>query len=378
MIYLDYAASAPVRSKSLKVLTQSMTEDFANPSAGHKLGKNLKKRVEQARIDFIQLLQAQNNYKFIFTSSATESNNTAIKGIGLKKGEKVYCHFGDHPSLIRPLEACGVTMLPIPILKGGDIDSFSLFQNFDREAKAIVLAHVNNQTGNEHDILDLSKKIKQHAPNIHIHIDAVQSFGKLEINLNKNIIDTLSISSHKVGGPKGAGGLYVSNQAKCCPLLDGGGQCEGIRSSTMAAPIIYSFNTAAQEAFSELDQEFSKVVEIKSHIIKEIKNSNKDILFPFEEAQNVSPYILNMVVPNIPSDIILRHLEQKSIFISSSSACSSKIKGERPELHALKLDGKYHKNLLRVSFGHETTLDEVKIFIDEFLSVCQELKFLTR
>lgn len=375
MLYLDYAASAPIRPCALEVLTASMKEDFANPSSAHKLGKGLHKRIEDCRLKFLEFLGAGKNDRLIFTASATEANNTLIEGIHLKTGDAVVVSFADHPSVTAPMERLkkrNIQVIELPLKKDGTPEEEAFLNLLNPSVKLVILAHVNNQSGVILDIGRWGREIKKINSGVHIHIDAAQGFGKIPFSLKDGCIDSLCISSHKIGGPKGAAGLYLHAGVKMLPLLYGGGQEDGMRSSTQAAPLIFSFCEAAREAVETMEPSLEHVTKINQLARKCLKEKLEVVDFPF--AQHTSPYILTFLLPGISSDIILRHLEQRDIFISSTSACSSRIKGANPVFTALHLPSKMHKFVLRVSFSHETTEADVLMFCDTLAIVYDELR----
>jgi cysteine desulfurase len=379
MLYLDYAASAPIRPIALKSLETSMRDNFANPSSSHKLGKELHKKIESCRKEFLTQLGAPKNSRFIFTSSATESNNTVIFGLNLTAGDSVIISTADHPSVTAPVERLvsnGIILKELPLLKNGTPDEEVLEKLLDESTKLIVLTHVNNQSGAITDIKNISKNIKECAPHVHIHVDDAQGFGKIPINLKESSVDSLSISAHKIGGPKGIAGLYLAPNIDVTPLMNGGGQENGLRSSTQAAPLVFSFYEAAKEAIETLNPNLDFVTDLNEQTRQLLKSKIDSISFPFAEAS--SPYILTFLLPGISSDIILRHLEQDDIIISSTSACSSKIKGTNPVFSALHLDDSLHKFVLRASFSQDTIMADIELFCTALSGIYNDLKQFMR
>lgn len=375
MLYLDYAASTPIRAAALEVLNKSMAEDYANPSSAHKFGKNLGHRIEDYRKKFLGLLDAKPVDRVIFTGSATESNNTVIRGLPLKQGDAVMISPADHPSVTAPVEFLngqGIHTVEIPMKPGGSIDEPGLFERLDDTVKLVILAHVNNHSGTVTDVTALSKAIKAKHKKIHIHVDSAQGFGKLPLSLQDGVIDSVSFASHKIGGPKGIAALYLRAGVDVPPLLLGGSQELGLRSSTQAAPLIYSFCEAAKEAVENMDEDFKHVEALNKAARDGLKKITDAIDFPFVKTS--SPYILAFLLHGISSDIILRHMEQEGIMISTSSACSSKIKGTNPVFTALHVPPQSHKFVIRVSFAHETTMADIETFCSTFAKVYDGLK----
>ena len=379
ILYLDYAASSPLRSRALQVLETSMKKDFANPASAHQLGKDLQRRIETCREKFLKFLGAREGDKLIFTGSATEANNTIIRGIGLRSGDAVVYSFADHPSVTAPMEILGkrgIQVNELPLKKEGIPDEMALLKLLDKTVRLIVFTHVNNQSGTITDVCRLSGEIKAISPDTHIHVDTAQGFGKIPISLKEGHIDSLCISAHKIGGPKGIAGLYLRNGVKLSPLLYGGGQEEGLRSSTVAAPLIFSFYEAVVEAMNSFEFTLDHVTAMNQLARDSLKEKISNVRFPFVKYS--SPYILTFILPGIPSDIILRHLEQEGIMISSKSACSSRIKGADPGFTALHLPIDEHKFVLRVSFSHETTGVDILRFCDTLASIYNQIKMVTK
>jgi len=377
MLYLDYAATSPIREKALVVLKEKYSTDFANPSSAHKLGKKISKEIEKTRELFLKSLNAA-KYNFIFTSSATESNNMIIKGLDYLKGDQILACFGDHPSVLAPaktLEKFGVELVPISVDEEGRVDEKKLIDSLKTSVKLIVLTHAHNLSGNYLDVVELSKKIKQKLPSVFIHVDAVQGFGKFPLDLTDGEIDSITVSAHKIGGPKGISGLFLLKDKKINPLLDGGGQEFGLRSSTLAGPLMFSFYEAYKEISKDREKHFDYVKTLFEKVKSDLLDKVPGILFPFPHA---GPFILTFVIPGIPSDVLVRHLEMEDVFVASSSACSSKIKGFNPTFEALGIEKKFHKNVVRVSFSELVKTEDVDLFIEKFLEIIDELSFIKK
>lgn len=373
MNYFDHAASTFLYPEVLKELQSSLKEDFANPSAQHILGHELSEKISFYRQEFLKTLGAFKNDSFIFTSSATESNNTVIRGLSFSDGDTIlYCR-ADHPSVTAPIENTGVMLKEIILNNDGVINTEKFIEALDINVKLVVLTHVNNQNGVILDT-DLLAKLVKEKTKAHVHIDAVQSFGKIPFKLTADI-DSVSITSHKIGGPKGIAGLYLRNAHNVKPLLLGGGQENGFRSSTESFPLIKAFYQAMKIATAELVLSSQKVAQFSDLIKKEFVRSIPSIQMPFLET---SPYIVSFILPGISSDIILRHLEMRDVFISSTSACSSKQSGFNPTLLAMQIPERFHKNFLRVSLGPRTTEEEIKNLLKEFVTVWESVSHVQR
>ncbi len=378
MIYLDHAASTSLSDEALDVLINSSREDFANPSSSHKFGKSILKKIEISRKLMLEFLKAGELYDLYFTSSATESNNTVIKGLEIGGRDVVFVSRSDHPSLQKPVESLlnsHVNISYIPMKGDGSIDDITLKELLSEDVKLVIFSHVNNQSGHICNVSKIASEIKKSFEEIHIHVDGVQSFCKIPFSLKSGVIDSYSVASHKIGGAKGVAALYLRKNSVLKPLLSGGGQEGGLRSSTHAAPLILSFGEAVKYLSDMVDKNFQYVKELNLKARKFLEELIPNIIFPFS-GEDISPYILNLIIPGISSDIIIRHLEEKSIFISSTSACSSGGKEENPVFKSLGIPVKYHNFVYRVSFSYKSKESEVKMFCETIASIYGDLSDL--
>lgn len=377
MNYFDHAASTYIYPEVLDLLNKSFREDFANPNSQHLFGANLLKKLEAVRSYFLETLKAAKEDSFIFTSSATESNNTVVRGLDFSEGDTIIYSKADHASLVEPLEKIALLKkLKVKLIhldKNGSINNDEFKKLLDENVRLVALTHVNNQSGAVNDIHLLSKLVREKTK-AHLHIDAAQSFTKINFDVFDSF-DSASITSHKIGGPKGVAGLYLKKNHKVKPLLLGGGQEGGFRSSTQAYPLIMAFAEASRISLGKREDSFLKIAEIRKLTESSLTSLIPQIKFPFE---NTSPYILTFIFPGIPSDVVLRHLETRNFCLSSTSACSSKQKGFNPTLAALNIPEAFHKNVLRLSFSHDTNIDSIKLLVSAFAEVWNELKFLTK
>jgi cysteine desulfurase len=367
MLYFDHAASSPLRECVLKNAEALLRTDFANPQAAHKAGSVLLKKIETARAFLLESVEARNGYDFIYTSSATEANNTILCGLGIVAGEEVFVSRADHPSVVVPVqEALKADLNEIPLTSKGQVDSDKLVQRLGSKTKLVILSWVNNHSGALNDVAGIAARIKKDFSRVHIHVDGVQAFSKFPLSLQSGEIDSLTVSAHKMGGPKGVSGFFLSKKVSLRPLLWGGGQENNLRSSTENSPLILLWDLALREAFESRQKEFMRASDLSRQLREKLIDAIPAAIFPFGEMPaQVSPWIFTFLLPRISSDVILRHLETKQIFISSSSACSSRVKGENPVFTALNIPRDLHKNVLRVSMGHNSNVDEIDLFVKE-------------
>lgn len=381
MLYFDHAASSPLCPEALETLQKTMREDFANPSAAHKWGKELNQKTQRIREGILETLKASKDSRLVFTGSASESNNSLIKGLGLKDGDRLLVSLGDHASLVNPslsLKEQGIEISELPLNSVGVPEVSLISDELMEKVKLVLISSVNSQSGGLLCVETFAKEFKSRFPKVHLHVDAVQSYGKFPLDLSQGNIDSASLSAHKMGGPKGVAALFVKKTLSLEPLLHGGNQEADFRSSTIAYPLIASFYRAIEIAFSSLDENLEKARVLRALLVTGISKIDSKIEFPFDLDQ-CSPYITSLLWNGISSDIVLRALEEKDIAVASTSACSSKIKGENPTMKALGLPVSKHKFVLRISIGKATSEEEVKEFLDIFKEVHSELKmFVSR
>jgi cysteine desulfurase len=381
MLYFDHAASSPLCPEALETLQKTMKEDFYNPSAAHKWGRELNQKTQKIREDIKAHLKAPKESRLIFTGSASESNNSLIKGLNLSKGDRLLVSLGDHASLVKPslsLKEQGIEIEELPLNSVGVPEIKLINDELMKNVKVVLISSVNSQSGGLLCPRAFSKELKALFPEVHLHVDAVQSFAKFPLDLSSGNIDSVSIAAHKMGGPKGVAALWVSKELCLTPILHGGNQEVGFRSSTIAYPLIASFHRAIEVAFEGIDKSLEKVTALRSKLISGIKKIDSSIDFPFDTAE-CSPYITSMLWNGISSDIVLRALEERGVAVASTSACSSKIKGENPTMKALGLPVSKHKFVLRLSIGKISMEKEVEEFLKIFEEVHSELKmFVSR
>lgn len=366
MYYFDHAASTKLYPEVVEELSKSFELDFPNPAAKHAAAKACAKKIENARAQILKDLGLSNNNQFdlIFTSSATESNNQIIRSIE----DKIIFLAGDHPSVTK-------------VIDGGEghLSIDEVVKAVSKETNLVCISLVNSQSGETFDVEKIATSIKELNKNCLVHVDATQGFGKVPFTLLNSKVDFVSFGAHKMGGPRGIAGLIyrTSLSEKLKRYLRGGGHEKGLRASTPATSLILGLAKASELSFKDLEENFKRVGLLKEKIKEKLLNLHSNISFPFEQ-RVTSPYILCVQFEGIASDILMRHLEMKEIMISSSTACSAKIKGKNPLFVGLGIDEKYHKNILRISLGKSTNEEEVDAMLKGFEDVINEISFLIK
>ncbi len=298
-----------------------------------------------------------------FTSGGTESNNLAILGYlkaNPRAGKHIITSEIEHPSVLevyKQLAKDGYRVDFMPVDSDGVIKLDVLKDMISEETSIISIIHTNNETGSVQPIEEICNLRRKLCPNAVIHVDAVQAFGKTVINPTTCNVDLMSFSSHKIHGPKGVGGLYIRKGLRLKPVLIGGGQESALRSGTENVPGICGFGLAAEITFAKLDDNYKKAKELRNHFVKRINETFPDAVV--NSPHSASPYIINVSFPNLKSEVLLHHLEQKNIFVSTGSACSSRKAHHSHVLKAMGVSPKYIDGAIRFSLSHSNNIYEM-------------------
>ena len=366
MIYFDNSATTFV-SDAVRAKIVELTEDSlsANPGALHKLGNKANELYEDIRKETAELLGARPEEIF-FTSCATESANTAIKGYmsrNKRAGNAVISTRTEHKATLESLEYLAKLGYEIRYVKVGS-DGKPLMGSLEEElAKGDValacFTLVNNETGSVLPFETISKTIKARSPSTVIYLDCVQALGKMPVNLSSLGADMASFSGHKIHSVKGNGVLYVRKGVRIDPLIVGGGQQDGMRSGTQSPVLAGAFLAALKEVSTGIDEGRAKAEEINQYLRKELAAREAIILSP----DDALPYVLNVSFKGFESETMLHCLEIYDIYVSTVSACSAKTKKVSYVLLESGVDRKIAANAVRLSFSRENTMEEAKEFI---------------
>ena len=366
MIYFDNSATTFV-SDSVRARLQELTEDAvsANPGALHKLGNRAIEVYEGIRKETASLLGARPEEVF-FTSCATESANTAIKGYmsrNKRAGNAVISTRTEHKATLECLEYLAKLGYEIRYLKvgmDGKPTSESLAEELGKGDVALAcFTLVNNETGAVLPFENISKTIKAASPSTAIYLDCVQALGKMPIDLSKLGADMCSFSGHKIHSIKGNGVLYVKKGVRIDPLIVGGGQQDGMRSGTQSPVLAGAFLAALKDVTTGIDESREKINEINAYLRKELSDRGAKILSP----DDALPFVLNVSFEGFESETMLHCLEIYDIYVSTVSACSAKQKKVSYVLLEMGVDRKTAANAVRLSFSRHNTMDEAKEFI---------------
>ncbi len=359
MIYLDNSATTRPLDEVTDLVAELMRHEFGNPSSLHHLGFEAEKRVAKAREQVAQALGA-NPSEIFFTAGGTESDNTAIlRGAAKSRGRKkrIVTTQIEHPAVLescRFLEEQGYEVVYLPVGKDGVVDLTAAKEAINQDTALISIMHVNNETGAVQPIREIGA-MKGEAL---FHVDMVQSFGKLPINLSGEYkqVDMASFSGHKIHGPKGIGALYMKEGLHLTPYLLGGGQEKGFRSGTENVPGICGLGLAAERIYQQREAKNKELTRLVDLLMEEL-SSLKDVRF--HRAEESAPHILNVSFLGTRGEVLLHTLEQKGVYVSTGSACSSHKKGGSHVLKAMGLSDKEIEGALRLSLSDMTTQEEI-------------------
>ena len=359
--YLDNSATTKPCKESVDEIIKALTTDWGNPSSLHQKGMDAEELLKKARKSVAGLISADSK-EIVFTSGGTQSNNIAIIGAAnaLKRtGNKIITTAVEHPSVSKTfdkLESEGFEVYRLGVDKHGSIDLDELKSALDSKTVLVSIMAVNNELGTIEPVSKASKIIKEFSPAL-FHIDAVQAFGKIPLSVKQLGCDLMSMSSHKIHGPKGAGALYVRNGIKLSPVVLGGGQERDIRPGTEPMPAIAGFYGAVKAL--NVNESLRKLTALRDGFVKKLSDLDGVIL---NTDENSLPYIVNISVPGLPSEAVLNLLSDMEIYVSSGSACA---KGHKsPVLTAAGLDSALINSSLRISLSRFTTEAELDYFIE--------------
>ncbi|MBR5377184.1 MAG: cysteine desulfurase [Lachnospiraceae bacterium] len=359
--YLDNSATTAVDAEVASLMGELMTNGYGNPSSLHGIGFEAEKKLDGARQDLAKILKCRES-ELIFTSGGTESNNQAITGSFLantRRAKHIITTAIEHPSVletVRFLEGQGCRVDLLGVDRNGRIDLGELKSLLRPDTLLVSIMHVNNETGAVQPIAEAGKMIKEISEGCIFHVDDVQGFGKLKLIPKEAGVDLLSVSGHKLYGPKGSGFLYARTGVRLSPLLYGGGQQKGMRPGTENVPGAAGLALAAKKLYQSLDENLEKLQRLKEVLLDGIEGTEGISLNGGD-----APYIISLTVQDVRSEVLLHALEQNGIFVSSGSACSSHKKNSVSHtLTAMGLSEKEAASTIRISTGIKNTEEEME------------------
>lgn len=373
-VYFDNGATTKPYNEVIDSMVDTMREYYGNPSSAYSLGLKAELKMKESRDVIANTINCSRD-EIIFTSGGSESNNFLIKGF-IEPGKHIITTKIEHSSVLntcRQLEKQGVKVTYLNVDNRGEVDLEELDVSITKETHIVSIMHTNNEIGSVQNIEYIGKYIKERNSRIKFHVDAVQGYGKYEIDVKKGNIDLLSVSGHKIHGPRGIGIAYIRKGFIPLPLICGGGQEKGFRSGTENLPAIIAFAKAAEKVCKNRKESFNKVNKLKNYFIDKLKDIPKVKIN--SEGDNYSPYVLSVSFVGIKGEVLLHLLEEKHIYVSTGSACSARNNEESHVLKAIGLKKEELDGTIRFSFAEDNSLEEIDYTLDVLI---KSLKFLRR
>lgn len=371
--YFDNSATTRVFDSVRDVVVKVMTEDYGNPSAKHRKGMEAEQYVRQAAADIAKTLKVKDK-EILFTSGGTESNNMALIGTAManqRAGKHIISTRIEHASVYNPLaflEQQGFEVTYLSVDHKGHISLEELERSVRPDTILVSIMYVNNEMGAIEPVDEIAALIHGKNPNTLFHVDAIQAYGKLVIRPAKQGIDLLSVSAHKIHGPKGIGFLYIAPGVKMRPLLYGGGQQKDMRSGTENVPGIAGMGAAAKEMYTDHQAKMDYITGLKDHMIHRMEQLEGVTVNSLKGGES-APQIVSASFEGVRSEVLLHALEDRGIYVSSGSACSSNHPAISGTLKAIGVKKELLDSTLRFSFGMFNTIEEV----DYCISVLEEI-----
>lgn len=392
-VYLDNSATTKPTAGVIDKMMKTLSEDYGNPSSMHRLGVKAEHYIKEASQLIANSLKVEPK-EIIFTSGGTESNNLALIGTAMaykRRANHIITTRIEHPSVHQPLvylEENGFEVSFAPVDSTGRIIKEKLLELIKENTLLVSVMYVNNEIGSVQDITELAAEIKNKKKDVLFHVDAVQGFGKYRIYPKREGIDLLSFSGHKIHGPKGVGALYVSDKVKIHPTVFGGGHQRGIRSGTENVPAIAGLGQAVSELYTDFESKIARMYELKQRFLQEVSKLEGVTVngvpvecgdsFELEPLKKSAPHIMNVSFSGVRSEVFLHALEDKGIYVSSGSACSSHHPTPSVTLTAIGLPKDLMDSTLRFSMSELTTPEEIEYTLTQIKQLLPTLRRYTR
>lgn len=378
-IYLDYAATTPTHPEVLKVMLPCFTDAFGNPSSIHSFGQEAKEAIEKARNQVAALIGAKSE-EIVFTGSGTEADNFALKGVALAnqgKGNHIITSLIEHHAVLETckfLEKQGFSVTYLPVDGYGMVDPSGVKKAITGKTILISVMHANNEVGTVEPIAEIGNIARE--AEIYLHTDAVQTAGQIPVDVNKLNVDLLSISAHKLYGPKGIGALYIRKGTKVSSFMHGGDQERGKRASTENVPAIVGFGEAAEIAQREMLEEAQKLTVLRDQLIEGILKSIEHTQLNGHPVMRL-PNNVNVSVDYVEGESMLLNLDLAGICASTGSACSSSALEPSHVLVAMGLPHLQAHGSLRFTSGKWTTEEDINQVLNVLPGIVSKLRAMS-
>jgi cysteine desulfurase len=374
-IYLDHAATTPVDIRVVEAMLPYFALQFGNASSLHAFGREARRAVEEARVSVARLINAQSE-EIIFTSGGTESDNLAITGVAIAnkgKGKHIITSSIEHHAVLdtcKHLEEQGFKVTYLPVDQDGLIKIEEVEKAIAKDTILISIMHANNEIGTIEPIREIATLAREKG--IYFHTDAVQSAGKIEVDVDKLNVDLLSLSSHKIYGPKGVGALYIKRGTPLKPIIHGGGHERGLRSGTENVPGIVGFGKACEIAREELKSQYKHLISMRDKLIEGILRIPNTRLNGHRFKR--LPNNVNCSFSYIDGEALVLALDEYGIAASTGSACSSKSLEPSHVLRAIGLSSVEARGSLRLTLGRQNTMEDIDYLLKVLVEVVERLR----
>ena len=381
-VYFDNSASTKVSEKAIEIMLKTMRDDYANTSGKHIKGVEAESYVKDAADIIAKTLKVKKS-EIIFTSGGTESNNMALIGGAMSRkryGKHIIISGIEHPAVYRPAEFLteqGFELSVLPVNGEGQVDLELLKSAIRDDTVLVSVMYVNNEIGAIEPVEEISRIIKAKNKDILFHVDAIQAYTKLRINPKSQGIDMLSASGHKFHGPKGVGFLYIDSNVKINPIIFGGGHQRGMRSGTLNTTGIAGMGVAAKEAYDNFDERINKISDLKYYLMDELEKTEGAILNT-GRGENFAPQVISVSFEDIRAEVLLHALEDRGIYVSSGSACSSNHPGISGTLKAIGVRENLLDATIRISLSELNNKEEADYFIKNLKELLPLLRKFVR
>ena len=381
-VYLDNSATTKCYDEVAELVCRVMCEDYGNPSSMHHKGVEAEQYVRYAKETLARLMKV-NEKEILFTSGGTESDNIALIGTAMahhRRGRHLITTRMEHPAVLQTmtyLERQGFDVTYLSVDREGRIRLQELERAIRKDTILVSIMHVNNEIGSVQPIAEAGELIKRCNPQTLFHVDAVQGFGKFRIYPSRMNVDLLSVSAHKIHGPKGVGFLYIRAGARVNPIIYGGGQQKGMRSGTENVPGIAGLAKAADLVYENLDQDVDRMYELRQKLIDGVSRI-EDVRVNGCPGREGAPHIVSLSVRGVRSEVLLHALEEKEIYVSAGSACSSNKPQISDTLKAIGVERDLLGSTIRFRLSVFTTAAEIEYTIQALEEMVPMLRKYSR
>lgn len=381
-VYLDNSATTKCLPSVAQLMTKIMCEDYGNPSSMHRKGVESEKYVRYAREIIAKSLKVQEK-EILFTSGGTESDNIALIGTAFanaRAGRHIITTRIEHPAVLQTcayLEEQGFVVTYLPVDTNGVISLDDLQRAMTPQTILVSIMHTNNEIGSLQPIAQAGELIKRMNPGTIFHVDAVQGFGKFKIYPKKMNIDLLSVSAHKIHGPKGVGFLYINEKVKIKPIVFGGGQQKGMRSGTENVPGIAGMAMAVEQSYCDFEQKIDYLYALKERFMQGVLQM-EGVKINGLTGRDSAPHVVSVSIAGVRSEVILHALEDKGIYVSAGSACASNKPAVSATLKAIGVEKQYLDSTIRFSFSVYNTAEEIDYTLQQLYAIIPMLRRYTR